>query len=100
MHDVGASKEILTFLSALAEDERARILARANGGRALARKRVVKFGPKPKLAPHQEREAVRMVYQDGQSLRAVATQPSCGLWSGQARLPESISAAHSKGWRS
>jgi hypothetical protein len=59
-------------MSALAEDERARILARANGGRSAARKRGVKFGPKPKLAPHQEREAVRMVCQDGQSLRAVA----------------------------
>jgi DNA invertase Pin-like site-specific DNA recombinase len=64
-------KGILAFLSALAEDERARILARANGGRAAARKRGIKFGPKPKLAPHQEREAVSMVCQDGQSLRVV-----------------------------
>jgi DNA invertase Pin-like site-specific DNA recombinase len=63
---------ILAFLSALAEDERARILARATSGRAAARKRGIKFGPKPKLAPHQEREAVRMVCQDGQSLRAIA----------------------------
>ncbi len=59
-------------MSALAEDERARILARANGGRAAARKRGVKFGPKPKLAPHQEKEAVRMVTMQGLSLRAVA----------------------------
>jgi hypothetical protein len=58
-------------LSALAEDERGRILARANGGRAAAKKRGVKFGPKPKLAPHQQREAVRMV-REGQSLGAVA----------------------------
>ncbi len=42
-------KGILAFLSALAEDERARILSRANGGRAEAKKRGVKFGPKPKL---------------------------------------------------
>jgi DNA invertase Pin-like site-specific DNA recombinase len=54
-------KGILAFLSALAEDERARILARANGGRAAAKKRGVRFGPRPKLAPHQEREAVRIV---------------------------------------
>ena len=64
-------KGILAFLSALAEDERARILARANGGRASAKKRGVKFGPKPKLAAHQQREAVRMV-RAGQSLREVA----------------------------
>jgi DNA invertase Pin-like site-specific DNA recombinase len=65
-------KGILAFLSALAEDERGRILARANGGRAEARKRGVKFGPKPKLAAHQEKEAVRMVHVQGLSLRAVA----------------------------
>jgi len=65
-------KGILAFLSALAEDERARILARANRGRAAARKRGVKFGPKPKLAPHQEREAARMIHEDRLSLRAVA----------------------------
>ena len=65
-------KGILAFLSALVGDERARILARANGGRAEAKKRGVKFGPKPKLAPHQEKEAVRMVHAQGLSLRAVA----------------------------
>jgi DNA invertase Pin-like site-specific DNA recombinase len=43
---------ILAVLSSLAEDKRARILARANGGRAAAKKRGVKFGPKPKLAAH------------------------------------------------
>lgn len=65
-------KGILAFLSAMAEDERGRILARANGGRAEAKKRGVKFGPKPKLAPHQEKEVVRMVHGEGKSLRAVA----------------------------
>jgi len=65
-------KGILAFLSALAEDERARILARANGGRVAAKKRGVKFGPKPKLAPHQDREVARMVHAEGLSLRAVA----------------------------
>jgi hypothetical protein len=39
-------------------------------GRAAAKKRGVKFGPKPKLAAHQQREAVRMV-REGQSLRAL-----------------------------
>jgi DNA invertase Pin-like site-specific DNA recombinase len=63
---------ILAFLSSLAEDERGRILARANGGRAAAKKRGVKFGPKPKLAGHQAREAARMVREKGKSLREVA----------------------------
>jgi DNA invertase Pin-like site-specific DNA recombinase len=71
-------KGILAFLSALAEDERALILARANGGRAAAKKRGVKFGPKPKLAPHQDREVARMVHVEGLSLRAVAHQYHVG----------------------
>jgi hypothetical protein len=41
------------------------------GGRAAAKKQGVKFGPKPKLAPHLRCEAVRMV-REGQNLRAVA----------------------------
>jgi len=77
---------ILAFLSSLAEDERARILARANGGRPAAKKRGVKFGPKPKLAVHQAREAARMVREDGKGLREVAhhyqlaIQPLCEPW--------------------
>jgi hypothetical protein len=35
---------IIAFLSAMAEDERQRIVARANGGRQIARARGVKFG--------------------------------------------------------
>src|SRR5262249_53914937 len=65
-------KGILAFLPALAEDERARILARANGGRAAARKRGVRVGPKPKHAPHQDREVARMIHAEKMSLRAVA----------------------------
>src|ERR1700674_2618368 len=49
-------KGILAFLSALAEDERARILARAHGGRAAATKTGVRFGPQPMLAPQHESE--------------------------------------------
>jgi DNA invertase Pin-like site-specific DNA recombinase len=51
---------ILAFLSSLAEHERARILARANGGRAAAKRRGVKLGPKPKFLAHQAREAARI----------------------------------------
>jgi DNA invertase Pin-like site-specific DNA recombinase len=42
---------ILAFLSSLAEDERARILARANGGRAAAKKRGVKCETEAGSAP-------------------------------------------------
>src|SRR5262249_15487309 len=62
---------ILAFLSSLAEDERARILARANGGRAAAQKRGGKFRPKPKQV-HQARAAPPMVREEGKSLREAA----------------------------
>lgn len=41
---------ILAFLSALAQDERERIVKRAQDGREAAKARGVKFGRKPKLA--------------------------------------------------
>ena len=63
-------KGILAFLSTLAEDERSRILARA--GSAAAKKRGVKFGPKPRLAAHQQREAVRTV----REVRACVPSPT------------------------
>ena len=84
-------KGILAFLSALAEDERGRILARANGGRAAAKKRGVKFGPKPKLAAHQQREAVRWcararAYARWPTTTMSAIRPSCGLWSERPKV--------------
>jgi DNA invertase Pin-like site-specific DNA recombinase len=42
---------ILAFLSALAQDERERIVKRAQDGRKAARARGVQFGRKPKLTP-------------------------------------------------
>jgi DNA invertase Pin-like site-specific DNA recombinase len=47
----------LAFLSALAQDERKRITGRANDGRVAALKRGARFGRKPKLTEHQQREA-------------------------------------------
>jgi hypothetical protein len=32
----------------------------------------VRFGPKPKLAPHQDREVARMIHAERRSLREVA----------------------------
>lgn len=48
----------LAFLSALAEDERGRIVQRAADGRQAARDRGVRFGPKPKLSEHQQQKAL------------------------------------------
>jgi DNA invertase Pin-like site-specific DNA recombinase len=50
-------KGFLAFLSALAQDERERITKRANEGRSAAKKRGTKFGRKPKLTLHQQKEA-------------------------------------------
>ena len=60
----------IAFLSAMAEDERHRILKRANDSRASARKRGVRFGRKPKLTDHQQAEALKRLAA-GESCRAI-----------------------------
>jgi DNA invertase Pin-like site-specific DNA recombinase len=60
----------MTFLSALAEDERQRIVKRANDGRRAARARGAKFGRKPKLDAHQQKEALKRLL-NGESARAL-----------------------------
>ena len=49
----------MAMLSALAEDERLRIIKRTHEGRQLARAKGVKMGRKPILTPHQMDEARR-----------------------------------------
>jgi DNA invertase Pin-like site-specific DNA recombinase len=49
----------IAFLSAMAEDERQRIVGRANAGRQAAVTRGVRFGRKPKLTDHQQAEALK-----------------------------------------
>lgn len=61
----------IAFLSALAEDERQRIVKRANDGRAAARKCGARFGRKPKLTEHQQREGRRRLLA-GDGVRAIA----------------------------
>ncbi len=63
----------LAFLSALAEDERERIVHRAGEGRKAARKRGVVMGRKPKLTDHQRRRADEMMAA-GMSLREIARE--------------------------
>ena len=62
----------LAFLSALAEDERHRILRRATEGRSAAKARGVKFGPKPKLSPEQRERALTRLAA-GETCRSIAT---------------------------
>jgi DNA invertase Pin-like site-specific DNA recombinase len=61
----------IAFLSALAEDERHRIVARANAGRKAARAKGRKFGRKPKLTADQKKEAEKRLAA-GDSARAIA----------------------------
>jgi DNA invertase Pin-like site-specific DNA recombinase len=61
----------VAFLSAMAEDERQRILARCNAGRIVAREQGVRFGRKPKLDEHQQAEIVKRL-EAGESCRAIA----------------------------
>lgn len=60
----------LAFLSALAEDERERIVKRAADGRKVARTKGVRLGRKPKLTEHQLIKA-RIELARGRSCRAV-----------------------------
>jgi DNA invertase Pin-like site-specific DNA recombinase len=61
----------MAMLSALAEDERLRIIKRTHEGRQIARDKGVKMGRKPKLTPHQINEA-RQRLAKGETTRALA----------------------------
>ena len=65
------NRGILGMLSALAEDERHRIVKRANEGRVAARKRGARFGRKPKLTNDQQNEALSRLAK-GESARQLA----------------------------
>ena len=64
-------KGFLAFLSALEEDERERITKRAEDGRAIAKTKGVKFGPKPRLTEHQTEKALQR-RAAGESCREIA----------------------------
>ena len=63
----------IAFVSALAEDERQRIVKRANEGRAAARKRGVHMGRQPKLTNLQRRVARERIAK-GESARSIARE--------------------------
>lgn len=64
-------KGIFAFLSALAEDERERIMRRANEGRDAAKARGVTFGRKPTLTEHQRNVALDRLA-NGSTCHAIA----------------------------
>jgi len=61
----------LAFLSAMAEDERQRIVKRANAGRKAAREHGARFGRKPTLSAEQQADAWRRLA-GGESARSLA----------------------------
>jgi DNA invertase Pin-like site-specific DNA recombinase len=60
----------IAFLSAMAEDERQRIVKRANDGRKVAQAKGIRFGRRPKLTSHQQAEALKRL-NAGESCRAI-----------------------------
>ena len=63
---------VLAMLGVAAKLERRRIKERTERGRSDAKAKGVKFGRKPKLTPHQRREAIRRRDRDGETLRSIA----------------------------
>jgi DNA invertase Pin-like site-specific DNA recombinase len=63
---------MLTVLGGLAEFERDLIRARTSEGRERAKARGVKMGRKPKLTPHQQREAIRRRDSGDETVRDIA----------------------------
>ncbi len=70
-------KFLLTVFAGLSGLERNVINERTEEGRASARRRGVRFGRKLRLAPHQ-RDQVRTMPKDGQSIRAIARHFNAG----------------------
>jgi len=70
-------KALLGLLSALASDERKRIVKRAADGREIAKENGVKFGRKPKLTEHQQ-DLIRDRLAAGESSRAIAKDFNVG----------------------
>jgi DNA invertase Pin-like site-specific DNA recombinase len=64
------NRGLIAFLSALAEDERQRILARCAAGRSVAKAKGVRFGRKARLNEEQRQEARRRLA-EGESARSI-----------------------------
>jgi len=62
---------VLAMLGVAAKLERRRITERTARGRADAKAKGVKFGRKPKLTPHQQREAIKRRDKGEETLRSI-----------------------------
>jgi DNA invertase Pin-like site-specific DNA recombinase len=62
---------VFAILGVAAKLEYRRIKERTARGRADAKAKGVKFGHKPKLTPHQQREAIKRRDVDGETLRSI-----------------------------
>jgi DNA invertase Pin-like site-specific DNA recombinase len=71
-HDDPHGRLMLTVLGGLAEFERELIRARTAEGRSRAVARGVKLGRKPKLTPHQVKEAIRRRDAGNETVRDIA----------------------------
>ena len=71
---------MLTVLGGLAEFERDLIRTRTSEGRARAVANGVKLGRKPRLTPHQQREARKRIKADKESLGEIARSYNVSRW--------------------
>jgi DNA invertase Pin-like site-specific DNA recombinase len=69
---------MLTVLGGLAEFDRDLIRRRTSEGRERTQARGVKLGRKPKLTPHQKREAIRRRDELGEQVREIAQSSAVG----------------------
>lgn len=69
-------KGLLSLLSAIAQDERERIVRRSKQGLSAAKARGVQFGPKPKYTAYI-REQMLLLLSEGQTLSQVAAKFNC-----------------------
>ncbi len=67
-----AGRMVLTVFAGIAEFERSLIIERTRSGRAAAKKRGVKFGPRPVLTSAQIEHARELIEQEGRRAQEVA----------------------------
>ena len=71
---------MLTVLGGLGEFERDLIRTRTGEGRARAKARGVKLGRKPKLTPHQKREAIARRERGDETLAEIGRSYNVSGW--------------------